>query len=329
MAHQNVLFGDMAELIVSYLDVRSLSCAEQAGLEPKAISASWCALVTSTAEAVDVCPWLVQELGVLPDLPKVALKQIIHARRTFSPVPADWKTMIVCPSPMRLHGILWKYLDSSSPRSPGVEHGRLEGDFQPEETAIAGGLSRPLVPPRFASVPLAVGTNLGRSMAVGVQMSTEVPGHNDEGCLFGIEMVGVLDGFGMSLSVCFAPFSGRCFIRYPENEMMVAQAMPPIEDILCDNARAWVYVSASGGVCFWRYVESEDSMQTSGEIPRVALPYWATEYFACISFQVDKLPAPAKASVTWAADNFPVSANAPVVDIDVDFIATWSIQHSH
>jgi len=265
----------------------------------------------SAAENFCRCPWLLQEFPAQLASPKAALKQIMNLRRAFNGVPANWAPTIVSISPSCLQVNPRQCANSSSPLEAGVEDTMLEDRTAPQ-----------LIPPTLACVPLALGTNFGTCLGVGVRIASQSPSQNSEGCLLSVEMVGLVDGFGMVWSLAFAPFSGRCLMTYKEEELvMVSQAMPSIEESNYNEVYAFVQVTESGGICFCRSFGSGGSVQKSGCIPAEAFPSWVAHYFVGVIFQVDQLLAQTEVSVVWAADELPSRCTT-----SDDFDAVWSVQ---
>jgi len=169
-----------------------------------------------------------------------------------------------------------------------------------------------LEPPSLATVPLAVGTPCGEPMSVGVLLTSQRLSHVGESCLLGIEHVST---DGESTPVYFSPVSGRVFVRLSgvfvrlsgDPEGLVAQPMPPLvtssaEGAYVQGVEAFALVGASGGISFGRRRVPGDDIEWSGQIPSEFLSSVSAKFFASVTFQIEKLAAPARVCVTWAGD---------------------------
>jgi len=185
---------------------------------------------------------------------------------------------------------------------------------------------RPPSPPRLAAVPLEPGLDGGEGWAVGARLSCRKVALAGEGCLLGVEFLGVRNGWGVVTTVLFAPASGRCFMRFEGGaDGLVAQPMPALEEFSthaeCEHVEAFARVSAAGGVSFYRRCGVE-GIECTGELPKEFMPSWATQRFASLNFQVDQLQEAVDISISWVGHDLPPSldGHAPTREFD----AVWS-----
>jgi hypothetical protein len=145
--------------------------------------------------------------------------------------------------------------------------------------------------------------------------------------MLGIELLGAakerLQGW------YFCPFCGGVFVRFPgETHGLVAKPMPALqaapEEADPHAVEAFVFVSAAGGISFGRRRSAGDSIEWSGEMMRSELqPPGVLEYSPELVIQIDKLEAPARASINWAGDLPPASVKHD--RLLHNFNATWSV----
>jgi hypothetical protein len=134
--------------------------------------------------------------------------------------------------------------------------------------------------------------------------------------------------------VCFSPVSGRCIImNFPvPNVDLVAQVMPALADSSKDGQPAseevdtWVRVSKRGGISFYRRRPHGKIVERSRELPRKALPSWAADYVASVTFQVNNLSAPIDVTVSGASFDLPTDVDVVGQEPDTELDVAWSIQ---
>mmetsp|Transcript_28876 Transcript_28876/g.83028 ORF Transcript_28876/g.83028 Transcript_28876/m.83028 type:complete len:329 (-) Transcript_28876:262-1248(-) len=318
--HQ-VLQSDLAFGVCSYFDCHGLSSAELAGCDRCAVAACWRTLRTAAED--DFAWWFPQRCLTLPEPPKEALRELRIRQRSVASVPEKWAPYICQFSAECVH---------IAPRTPpsaaaGAHHGGVEDyvglDVEREPIRQA------LVPPRLAAVPMALGSHPEAGLAAGVRLSCRRASHVGEGCLVAAEYAGVLDGEGVITTVSFAPVSGRCFVCFEgEPYGLTAQPLPPLADPAAADpewvdVEAFLLASPSGGVSFGRRFGAEAPVEWSGELPREFLPDWATELFASLNFQVDRLEEPAQVSIEWVGFELPAQLAACVAPLS-QFTAVWS-----
>jgi len=267
----------------------------------------------------------------LSSVPKQTLRELKQHCQSIGQVPASWAPAILRTSSTSLlcsprHGA-----GGDDDNSLPIEQLRAhEGEAGVDQHSATADL---VDPPKVASVPLGFGALRGSRWSVGVSLQSQEPGKIGDGCLIGVEVMGTNESIGRAIRVCFSPSTGRCFImKYPtESIVMVAQVMSALEDgedhgELSQELEAWLRVTAAGGISFHRRYKTGGAVEQSGELPRSALPAWATDYCASISFLIDKLQVPTSVSVLWAALDLPPSVASQTPDIELD--AVWSIQGS-
>lgn len=290
---------ELTDLILASLDIRSLSRAEQAGLSRVAVEASWSRLAASVDAEVEDRP-LHSQLKPSSKCPKVRLKTQLAIRDSFSQVLGEWAPAISSPSRLCLVA------------HPKEHSTRIGGTVEAAPQQVT--------PPRFACVPLEMGIRIGKSMSFGAHMERTTLIQQSEGCLIGIEMRGVAKGARLTSTLCFAPFSGRCFMRLSEDFVMWAQLMGPTE---AESVSTWVEVTADGGIRFFR--EDRDAVQTSGIIPRIQCIHpdaWPIDYFSNFCFQIDQLSSRVEASIKWMCVDLPTVARH---DDSLECGVPWSV----
>merc|ERR1712151_601087 len=167
---------------------------------------------------------------------------------------------------------------------------------------------------------MGMGISVGKTMSVGASMKSTAWTRQSEACLIGVELVGFAKGIKMVTILCFAPFSGRCFLRHPGNFLMSAIVMPPAEG---DVVHTWFEVTSDGGVRFLR--DTGDVVHMSGTIPRSQLPPWSRDYFASMCFQVDQLSSQVEACIEWSAVDLPT---VPRRESSLECEAEWNLDES-
>lgn len=312
---------ELAVHVCSFMDLETLCCAELTGFNGRAITEGWSELVDSALKSLSGSPkWSTQRMeSSLPIHPKSALMRLRHYGRSLSEVPTEWEPAVSAPHPTCLRG------------DPALLNCCLFGEaLRLDEVWLGGqGLQQAVDIPRLALVPLAHGTERGKCMAMGVHMQAHGPKRIGDGCIIGVEVLGTLNGEGMSMHLCFAPSSGRCFKTYSDDGIIVAaQVMPALsvrwgdEGELAEQLEAWVQVTADGGICFCRRAGPNESVNESGEFRPDTLPSWASAYFPSVGFQMDRLLTPMQVSITNVSSNLPSFAGrVPSFEFD----ATWSM----
>lgn len=154
-------------------------------------------------------------------------------------------------------------------------------------------------PPR-ACVPILLGAFRGHSMVVGINIQTE--GQLADNLCVGLEA----DSAGIdTLSIMFAPMSGKCFTQYcaPFGQAMRASALPAL-DVAPTKLSVWIQLTESGAVRFLRQLEDEEC-EDIGMIGSERLPHWITGFHACLYIWGEELEAAATVSIDHGADTFP------------------------
>jgi hypothetical protein len=170
-------------------------------------------------------------------------------------------------------------------------------------------------PDRIA-VAVAVGTNVGQPLIIGMKFAAAGP-VNDNLCI-GIEALGCI-GSGRTISIAFAPFSGRCFIEH-EGITIQAKALPNVLKV--SEGCAWIHVTDKGGIRFLRQFE-DGQLEDTGFLPSEMLPNWIQSYFGCIDFWMGDLSGAVEVCVEHSGNAFPI--DMPVCNEHVNEIkATWS-----
>jgi hypothetical protein len=313
----------IALTVCSFLDPRSLSAVEVAGLDRHCIAACWAALLSTAEEQLADRPlWRPESKPEFATDPKEALRELALWLRNLAAVPKPWGACIrkLSDTKVEIH-----------PRHPGVGAAIASGAHHGgSQDSVGFELERPrLEPPSLAGVPLAVGCISGEPMAVGIQLTSEKLSKVGEAFLLGIELVSVDDGQGVFTPVYFSPVSGRVLCRFPgEHEGLVAQAMPPLSgapnEADLEVVEAFALVGVSGYISFGRRRGPRDSIEWSGELRSDCLPPSTVECFPSLTFQIDKLEVPAQISITWAGDLPPASVE-PDRDSLHHFCAVWSV----
>jgi len=208
--------------------------------------------------------------------------------------------------------------DSAGPAS---EEGEA-ADEEEDERQPPG----PLLPPRLAAVPLALGLRVGEGWVVGLRLSSKRLRLVGEGCLLSVGFLGIVDGWSIVTSVLFAPVSGRCFNRFAGvADGLMSQPMPALEGLPthaeCEHVEAFAQVSPAGGVSFYRRLGGA-GVECTGELSQEFFPSWAARSFPLLSFQVDQLKEAVDISISWVGRDMPPSlaGHAPARRFD----ATWS-----
>jgi hypothetical protein len=269
------LLGDLVEHVLSCLDAQYLGRMEIAckRITGEVTGRCWETLAEIERDDFESRPWLLQ-IPLEEDIRgKEALKEIFELRVRLNTVPAKWSPQIT----------------ANSASSLLLLPATLRGDAILAEDTLA----LPPVPP-CAAVLLASGATVGEELAVGVQIQSKAGCAND-GVWLGLEFIGVHDGWGKCMSVRCAPLTGRCMLKFPDADTLISQAMPPLDDCLCEFVEIYVVVSPSGDVEFIRYCKAAKSLVRSGRIPHTVLPSWttdcstensSTEMFAAIEVQM-------------------------------------------
>jgi len=284
-----------AEQVLSGLDAHHLGRMEAVSkcMNREVTSRCWETLANMEHDAMQ--PWLLQALKEDTE-GKEALKELLEMRGRLNAAPASWSPQISSVSPCCL---------LLSPRDAISSEGR--------EAA-------PIVPP-LATVPLALGASLGDEMAAGVHIQSKC-GRASEGVWFGLEFVGVHDGWGKCMSILCAPLTGRVMLKFPGEEKLFAQAMCPLTDDLSESVEVYVRVSTPGNVEFIRVCHATNSIVRSGRMPHDMFPKWASEIFAAISVQISEVSSETRVSTRWAVrEVLQEVQNQP----EFEFDANWSL----
>jgi hypothetical protein len=305
MAFQWALLGDAAEDVIAWLDARHLGRIEAAGkgVDREVTMRCWETLSSIERDSFEWRPWLLQ---VLPEdtTGKETLKEFFELRRHLNTIPENWAPQI----------------RSTSPSSLQLSPSRLNADAISTEDGLQG--SNPLVP-SWASVPLALGINLGTGMSAGIQIQSEA-GCANEGVWLGLEIAGAHEGFGECMSILCAPLTGRCMQMFPGRPMpnsFISQAMPPLAADFTGSVEIYVTVEESGDFEFVRFCHAAGSIARSGRMVDM-LPPWTTEIFAAINIKIADVPSDTRVSAKGPMGSLVQEAQN---DSEFAFDAEWSL----
>mmetsp|Transcript_44263 Transcript_44263/g.137858 ORF Transcript_44263/g.137858 Transcript_44263/m.137858 type:complete len:309 (+) Transcript_44263:102-1028(+) len=160
--------------------------------------------------------------------------------------------------------------------------------------------------PEQAGVALATGALRGQPLVVGMKIVST--GSVGDGACVGIEAVSSPE-VGVSMSVSFAPFTGRCFIQHPwDGPTMQTQALPTVHG--ASSLVAWIQVTEDGGVRFLRQVDGGEPEEV-GLLPPEMFPKWIRENFACIHFWGSDLKAEVQVSIEYSGATLPAALRVP------------------
>mmetsp|Transcript_69454 Transcript_69454/g.193242 ORF Transcript_69454/g.193242 Transcript_69454/m.193242 type:complete len:300 (-) Transcript_69454:205-1104(-) len=283
-------FGDCLLSVGFFLSAAELAAAEQAQFFEKKIAARLYSRL-SAVEAEAVAIWNATHAsldGATPDGKKL-LHELKRLRRHFT---------------------------TRKDLAPVVDGSAIGSRWaQPSKS-----LAAPLV-----TFPLAVGTTVGRPLAMGVRLDCAA-GRMHKGWRRGIGVVTAgCSGRVKSLQeISFAPTSGCLFHRYAvDGPVMCADAMPPLDTDaeVADDVEAWIQITAEGGVGFFRRTRSR-GLQSTGVVPRAALPAFVAEYYLSVSFMPQQLEAPTGASIIYCAAELP-EAMSPIPQDVIE--AVWHL----
>mmetsp|Transcript_44264 Transcript_44264/g.137865 ORF Transcript_44264/g.137865 Transcript_44264/m.137865 type:complete len:309 (+) Transcript_44264:89-1015(+) len=160
--------------------------------------------------------------------------------------------------------------------------------------------------PEQAGVAVATGAHRGQPLVVGMTMASA--GSVGDAACVGIEAVSSPE-VGVSMSVSFAPFTGRCFIQHPwDGPTMQTQALPTVHG--ASSLVAWIQVTEDGGVRFLRQVDGGEPEEV-GLLPPEMFPKWIRENFACIHFWGSDLKAEVQVSIEYSGATLPAALRVP------------------
>jgi hypothetical protein len=147
--------------------------------------------------------------------------------------------------------------------------------------------------PLVATIPVAVGSNLGQTRVVGMKFATAGP-IGDSLC---IGFVRVGDNTRCQTEfVSLAPFLGRCFVEY-DGIAMQTQALPQIcQSPPCLEGYVWCHVTEKGSIRFLRRFEG-GVLEDTGLIPHEMLDECAECYFPAIQIWSRHLEADLDVSI--------------------------------
>jgi len=288
--------------VCSFLDPSSLCLAEAAGFDRHCITACWMHLLAAAVQQLANRPRWLEPLdqSALPENPKQALLDLRIKLKSLANVPESWVECI-----RKRH----ETVIEMRPRLP------RSGIREP----------RPLVPPRFATVPLACGTYHGETMSVSVRLESKNLADVGEAFLLGSETVGYRNGRALVTAILFSPVSGKVFVRFPLSpEGLAAQCMPSLTaasdstgmgPLEADCIEAFVFVNLAGNTCFGRRRcplagNEAGVVEWSGQVLEFCSPL-SKELFPSLNFQIDMLQQPAQVSVMWATESLPSSIAPP------------------
>jgi len=302
MACLDVLRGSLALPVCAFLDMPDLCSVELAGFNRSASALCWKWLVEAqkgwSKRGHRLAP---EDLGTASDKVKMLAMSALHAA-------------FIQLSPHLANHV--------SPAKP------LHLDVQPTyESHLHGGSLHPDVGaslPRFSRAWLSCQTLLGRDLAVGVefQRTQEAAG---QAVYLGVHFARarsdnlVIDA---GVTVLFAPFSGQCQMLFEdENEVLQATALPRVSPC-AQRVEAWLSISQSGALGFFRRQQGSNVIESSGSLVREAIVprVWSRCLCQpCLCFSLSKLTADVGASVQWASDRLPVD----VQPAQEEFDAVW------
>uniref|UniRef100_A0A7S2D638 Uncharacterized protein n=1 Tax=Alexandrium andersonii TaxID=327968 RepID=A0A7S2D638_9DINO len=323
-------FGDLGDLVGSFLDAKCLANAEQAKLLNECCCASlWGHCASLLLQ--DVAPWGNSSEKLMPAEPTAGggTSALREAKRVLWEVEA-LRMKFVTPSPA------W------APEVTAVSSSCLRALPRPKATGApqqTGGA------PPHACLALRLGAYAGSTLAVGVRMSCRRGGLS-EGCCFGVESVGCNNGWGCFCSITFSPSSGRIFMQFEEsNPALCVDALPPMkgycredcgesaghqadeEDQEEECVEAWVKVTEEGAIFFMRQTQ-EGPLEATGVLAADSLPGFVREYHATMHFYADDIKAPTDVSVLHAGPHLPpaMRGQEPAWELD----SVWYMMgHEH
>jgi len=314
--------GDASHCVGSFLDAKGLAAAEQArALDALCVSSLWADWAARISEAV--VPWSTASEMLLPPAPepgfrtdglgKRYLREVRELGKCFDCLSAALAPSITALSPSSV---------KATPFTPVVQQPRSTAAEQSEDLRRQSGA------PVHACSALRLGVRCGCGLAAGVCMSCK-GGHVREGCCFGLEAVGCVDGCCRRVSYVLAPASGRCFVLLGGScPVLCADALPPVRSAPSgdEDIEVWVRVAPEGDVLFLRRL-GRGPVEATDRLPRDAMPAFATEYHAAVHFFFGDLGAPTTVSIIHAGEDLPdaLQAAAPTSDFSS---AGWHVKEA-
>jgi hypothetical protein len=267
---------------MSWLDAMHLGRIEAAGkgVDTELATRCWWKLAALELDIKTQRPWLLHTRPrVAACNGKEALKALMKLSLQLNTIPEAWSPEIQGLSPTSLQ---------VSPTVVDVDDNTIDDELPPlipvSELEDEEDMPPPLIMPSFCPVPLALGINLGQEMSVGVHIKSETVNAN-EGVWFGLDITGMEGDCGKVMSLLCAPLTGRCMMKFPdfpsEPKKLIAQALPPVADGMCDSVEIFVTVSKWGDVEFMRISKASNVTARSGKM-RLMFPTWASHIFASI-----------------------------------------------
>eukprot|EP00747_Dinoflagellata_sp_TGD_P208781 gnl/TRDRNA2_/TRDRNA2_82224_c0_seq1.p1 gnl/TRDRNA2_/TRDRNA2_82224_c0~~gnl/TRDRNA2_/TRDRNA2_82224_c0_seq1.p1 ORF type:complete len:299 (-),score=35.63 gnl/TRDRNA2_/TRDRNA2_82224_c0_seq1:179-1054(-) len=279
--------GDCLALVGSFFSETELASAEQAAVFERRVAARLLHEL-AVATARDAVPWDWRRQDGLGD--KTLLPKLKRLRQYFAPL-SSWSPVIDVPT-----------LGQITVRPSKV-------------------LKTPVV-----HIPIAFGIQLGQPLSVGVRLHCSAH-EASEGCCLGVVVASASGRLDTSHKVYFAPSTGYCFQEYPANgPSMVTRVMSPLAlEHGTEDVEAWVQVLADGGVCFLR--RSQGQLESSGTLPRAALPACTSEYFVTARFKPEELETPMGLSIVYSDSTLP--EGMPSTETCTEFSAVWHEMNRH
>lgn len=313
-APRHALESFVALQVCSFLDPRSLCSAEAAGLDRSTATACWTALLSALEEQLAGKVLRKPESkSTLPADPREALWELQLWLRNLARFPKPWTICMrkISDLDIDMH---------PRPTCPGCAI--ASGDHHDGMLDYVGSTEGP---PKLAQVPVSVGGVRGKPMFVEILLTAATLSKVcDEACMLGVELFGHNKGHRQGTYFC--PICGKVFVRFPgEDDGLVAQAMPALKEVFTEDdfqgVQAFVLVDASGCISFGRRRSLGHSIEWSGEIGSDCQPPQTAEYCASLTFQVDKLEAPAQITITRAGDLPPEQQKGSLKEFD----SVWGV----
>lgn len=178
--------------------------------------------------------------------------------------------------------------------------------------------------PLEVAIPLTIGSFVGQSLAVGMEVVIEPSETKVESAFcIGVEVCAGPHS-GRSMSVLFAPYSGICYMQYRGDSCLLSTpVLSPLNEPCAGPLQAWVKIAEDGSMYFLRQTLEDGKVEASGILPRDTLPRWACEYFVCAHVWRAHLANPLDLRVVYSCINLPgeLREYAPKTNVE----STWSL----
>jgi len=321
---------DCAACVGSYLSTADITVAEIArAFEPAVFDFLWRGIAVAAAAKVSPWGWAARNTVSQPMvhrkgaglLAKELLRDIRKLRSSFAIVSDTYLSGIDTLSFSCLR-VSPPARDLDSPMEVSEHWESREPDESQEDVRQVSGTD---------AVHLAIGAFLGQALGVGVHMVCKV-GCIKESCCLRIEATDHKRESGCRMSIAFAPFTGRCLLKYADCPLVqFANVLPPLssgEGQACGEAvDVWVKVATNGDILFLRR-GPDGPLEQSGLFPHEALPRSVKEFHAAIEVRNTELVGPATVSITHAGAELPPLLLGEGLS-SMDFCATWYMEGDH